>query len=120
MWVPAPAGQELIKMEPRKPIRIFHNGNEHDLGANGSCIPVGNESIPVKLPFKYQNFLEANNRTQLALEAKGYDARYAYGLKACHCQNEVFLEDFPNTLVWAWAKWKQKREEVAAAPHVWV
>jgi len=56
------------------------------------------------------SFLEANNKTEAALVAKGYETRYAYGLDTCHCQQDYIAEDFPNTLVWAWAKWKKKTD----------
>merc|ERR550525_1827537 len=59
---------------------------------------------------KYKDFLEANNKTQDALEEKGYTTRYAYGLGQCHCQGDMIFEDFPNTLVWAWSEWKSLQD----------
>jgi len=106
-WVPAPEGQELIKTESLKPIRVFHSGNEKDFGTNGSCYVVGNKTFDFPyLNGTYQNFLEANNKVQDSLEEKGYTAtRYAYGRGACHCQLDMLQEDLPNTLVWAWSHW---------------
>jgi len=109
MWVPKPDGQELIATEPHKPIRVFHSGNQNDFGTNGSCFQIDGHDVPVPIPGRYVNFLEANNQTQTALEAKGYATRYAYGQGACHCQPDMMAEDLPNTLVWAWAEWKQKQ-----------
>jgi len=53
------------------------------------------------------NFLVANNETNAAMDEKGYKTRYAHGLDACHCYQPMILEDFPNTLLWAWAEWKE-------------
>jgi len=112
MWVPAPAGQDLIRTEPRKPIRIFHSATENDFGAEGSCFQTDDGYvIPADMgtATEYMDFLEANNRTEEALTEKGYETRYAYGLGACHCQSDMILEDLPNSLVWAWAEWKKKK-----------
>ena len=40
-----------------------------------------------------------------ALQARGYDTRYAYALDRCHCDMDVLLQDLPSTLVWAWQGW---------------
>ena len=122
IWIPAPEGMELIKTWPKKNIRVFHSSSDRDFGTPRSCfrlfpfgIPGYNFTQPVPIPGKYMNFLEANNKTEAALVAKGYETRYAYGLDTCHCQEDYIAEDFPNTLVWAWAKWKKKTEAAAAA-----
>merc|ERR1712070_1022423 len=61
-WVGPPLGQALIQTQERKPIRVFHSGNEWDLGTPESCIKSGNTTIPVTLRTPFSNFLKANNK----------------------------------------------------------
>jgi len=106
-WVPKPEGQELIKSVPKKPIRIFHSANDWDFGTPNSCM--GGHPFPWQSDSKYQDWALANNETAAALTAMGYETRYAYGLDACHCDQQMMAQDMPNTLVWAWANWKKKQ-----------
>merc|ERR1712238_421979 len=106
-WVPKPDGKDLIRSEPKKDIRIFHSVGDWDFGTSNSCY------MGVPFPFvpgssKYLNWAISNNETATALTAMGYETRYAYGLEACHCDSQMINQDMPNSLVWAWAKWKQK------------
>lgn len=111
---------DLIRNSAKKPLRIFHHASEHDLGTNPidlfgkkiarGCLraEIGPFSIPVTIPMVSNgknNWLDANNRTQAALEAKGYEARFAYARRACHCDMRVLQQDMPNSLVWLWNGW---------------
>lgn len=116
LWVPAPEGKELIKTLPNKNIRVFHSGNQRDFGTPDGCFKnndVTQYGGPVIAVFQgdYMDFLVANNKTEAALVAKGYQTRYMYGLDSCHCQEDTIGADFPNTLVWAWAKWNKKAKD---------
>jgi len=106
-WVPPPDGQELIKSTPKKPLRIFHNANDRDLGTPYNQIPAWQD-------YKYMNWAIANNETAAALMEMGYETRYAYGLEAGHCEPQLIAQDMPNTLVWAWDNWKQKQQQQSA------
>jgi len=109
-WVDPPEGQALIMKKPAKRIRVFHNANENDLFTPNGCFASGSVATSTMAPTNHSNTLEANNKTATALTAMGYDTRYAYGLNACHCDDDVIKQDTPNTLVWAWDDWKKKQQ----------
>lgn len=80
---------ELIANAERKPLRIFLNVNENDLGASDP------EST-------LHNWVMANERTAAALAAKGYPYRYVHGLGAGHCDLGVQRRTLADALVWVW------------------
>lgn len=122
-----PQGMELINNTDTKPIRIFHSACNRDMGTENGCIRTGpnpndklnsgNASVWYDLgthgDYGGFDFLVANNVTEELLVSKGYDTRYAYGLDCCHSDDYMFLQDIPNTLVWAFDNWKQKLQQQA-------
>jgi enterochelin esterase-like enzyme len=83
------SGQALIATSERKPLRIFLNVNEDDLGANDP------EST-------HHNWVMANERTAAALAAKGYHHRYVFGRGAGHCDGGVRAATLADALIWVW------------------
>ena len=107
-----PGGPELIKNSDLKPIRIFHASSDRDLGTPKACLINMTDGSDTDQSMVYQSssFAEANNKTQEALVAKGYNTRYAFGMNSCHGP-QLLYQDMPNTLVWAWSDWKKKQDE---------
>lgn len=106
-----PGGPELIKNSDLKPIRIFHASSDRDLGTPKACVmDADGSSLDQSMVYQSSSFAEANNKTQEALVAKGYNTRYAFGMNSCHGPQLLF-QDMPNTLVWAWSDWKKKQDE---------
>eukprot|EP00751_Fragilariopsis_kerguelensis_P011739 CAMPEP_0170775334 /NCGR_PEP_ID=MMETSP0733-20121128/10526_1 /TAXON_ID=186038 /ORGANISM="Fragilariopsis kerguelensis, Strain L26-C5" /LENGTH=483 /DNA_ID=CAMNT_0011118131 /DNA_START=201 /DNA_END=1652 /DNA_ORIENTATION=- len=121
-WVDPPEGQALIMKQAKKAIRVFHNSNENDYGTGHGCTGVPNFHFPnnpgltsTMAKNKYDNIVEANNKTFAALSAMGYATRYAYGLNACHVDLNLMYQDIPNSLVWAWDAWKKKQQRKATS-----
>ena len=117
LWVPeTEGGQELIKNEDLKPIRVFHSAGEKDLGTPDACMPCfpawGWGCIEINVSEVMGNFVEANNKTHAALTEKGYVTRYAYALTQCHTSPDAIIQDIPNTLVWAWSDWGKTNENI--------
>ncbi len=83
------SGQELIANEAKKPLRIFLNVNENDLGANDP------EST-------HHNWVMANERTAAALAEKGYHYRYVFARGASHCDGRVRSATLADSLIWVW------------------
>ena len=83
------SGMKLIENSEKKPLRIFTHVSEHDLREND---PEGT----------YHNWVMAGKRTTAALEAKGYDHRFVFGLETRHCDGRVFQHTLADTLVWLW------------------
>ena len=94
------------------------SGTQVPVTATEGCfaIPGVCKGTPAEGRYLYRNMLEpvyhecdpprsnaplANNNTAAALQARGYDTRYAYALDRCHCDMDVLLQDLPSTLVWA-------------------
>lgn len=83
------SGMKLIEKSPKKPLRIFTHVAEFD-----NRYQDAEET--------YHNWVMANERTALALEAKGYDYRYVFSRKSRHCDRRVFEHTLADTLVWMW------------------
>ena len=79
----------LIANTAMKPLRIVLNANEMD---NGATAPESG----------HHNWLMANERTAMALAAKGYHYRYIYGQNAGHCDGKVQDATLADSLVWVW------------------
>jgi iron(III)-enterobactin esterase len=86
------SGLELIQSTPPKPLRIFINVSDGDLGAG---TPEAD----------HHNWPMANERTAEDLAAQGYHYRYVYATNAGHCDGKVFYETLADTLVWMWRGW---------------
>lgn len=83
------SSMQLIRNSDKKPLRIFTHVAESDLGAKD----------PEET---YHNWVMANERTAVELEAKGYDYRYVFSLGSRHCERKVFEHTLADTLVWMW------------------
>ena len=83
---------ELIKNTTPKPLRIFLDVSENDLGAGAP--ESGHHNWPL-----------ANQRTAAALAAQGYHYRFTFAKDAGHCEGKVFNQTLADTLVWTWRGW---------------
>lgn len=100
-------GKRLIETQPRKPLRVFVNDNEFDLGWGGNCPAwvdkeVGNLTAEYELGCwatwdcsppgycadGYHGFALGGNRTAAALSSAGYEYQHVYGLNQWHCGNK--------------------------------
>ena len=83
------SGMKLIESSEKKPLRIFTHVSENDNRAKD----------PEET---YHNWVMANERTAMALKAKGYDYRYVFSRATKHCDQKVFQQTLADTLVWTW------------------
>jgi len=83
------SGMKLIETEAVKPLRIFLQVSEHDLGEGAA--EDGHHNWPL-----------ANERTAAALAAKGYHYRHVRTLGTGHCDGKAFDKTLADTLVWLW------------------
>jgi len=83
------SGTCLIENSERKPIRVFLQVSENDLGANNATNP-------------NRNWMLVNNRMASALNNKGYENRFLYSLASTHCDEKVFKQTLAETLTWIW------------------
>jgi enterochelin esterase-like enzyme len=79
----------LIQNSPVKPLRVFNNCNQNDLGATNPDTGM-------------HNWVTANMRTAAALQAKGYHNRFVYAAGVGHCDYNVQTSTLADTLVWMW------------------
>jgi enterochelin esterase-like enzyme len=79
----------LIQNNPLKPLRVFNNCNQMDLGATNPDTGM-------------HNWVIANMRTAAALQAKGYHNRFVYAMGVGHCDGNVQNATLADTLVWMW------------------
>lgn len=112
LWVPEPEGQALIANAPYGGGRYYLNVNDRDVGRRPDmCIGGYPAEIPSDPPpTRYNDFVEGNNMTAMALAEKGYEVRFVYGLGACHTDMRVTFAEYPNAIIWAWSAWKEKLE----------
>jgi enterochelin esterase-like enzyme len=80
---------ELIKNTDNKPLRIFINANENDLGADRD-------------ETTHHNWLMANQRTAAALMAKQYHYQFVYAQGVGHCDGKVQDQTIAAALSWVW------------------
>ena len=83
------SSMKLIETSEKKPLRIFTHVSENDNRAKD----------PEET---YHNWVMANERTAVALKAKGYDYRYVFSKATKHCDQKVFQQPLADTLVWTW------------------
>lgn len=89
------SGLKLIENTERKPLRIFLHVADRDNGADD----------PEET---YHNWVMANERMAVALEAKGYDYRFVFSHQSRHCDSRVFAVTLADTLVWMWRDYEAK------------
>ena len=83
------SGLQLIMNSPEKPLRIFTDVGDRDLGWDAP------ES-------GHHNWVLANERTATALQAKGYHNRFVTAQGAGHCEGKVYDQTLAETLLWTW------------------
>ena len=86
--------KELIKNTDNKPLRIFLNANEDDMGKG-------------RPEADHHDWVVANQRTAAALKAKNYHYHYVYGLGLGHCDGKVQDLTSAEALSWAWRGYAQ-------------
>lgn len=104
------SGQQLLASAGALPLRVFHSGNEFDLGYNLSATPIDDKTPaanntlgdPNNWADGHHSWLVANNRTAAALCTAGIPYRHIYALGAHHCEADFLLSTIADTLVWAW------------------
>jgi enterochelin esterase family protein len=83
------SGMKLIESTAKKPLRIFTHVSENDLRPNDA-------------EETHHNWVMAGQRTNAALDAKGYHHRFVFSLATRHCDGRVFEQTLADTLVWIW------------------
>ncbi|MEJ7694159.1 alpha/beta hydrolase-fold protein [Daejeonella sp.] len=89
------SGMKIIQSSQKKPLRIFMQVSDKDLGATAP-------------EDGYHNWVMANDRTANALKAKSYDYRYVFSLGTKHCDPKVTQQILAEALVWTWRGYKGK------------
>jgi iron(III)-enterobactin esterase len=89
------SGMKLIENTPKKPLRIFTHVSENDLRPNDA-------------EETHHNWVMAGQRTNSALDAKGYHHRFVFSLATRHCDGRVFEQTLADTLVWIWRGYQQE------------
>ncbi len=80
----------LVPNNPAKPIRIWMHVGDRDL-YNPNVMRDG-----------MHDWVEANHRMAMALEAKGYAYQYVFALDSTHCDRRVREQTLPQALEWVW------------------
>src|SRR5437660_3923977 len=81
------SGMKLIENSGQKPLRIFTHVSEKDIRPNDA-------------EETHHNWVMAGQRTNAALDGKGYHHRFVFSLATRHCDGRVFEQTFADTLVW--------------------
>jgi hypothetical protein len=81
--------ERLIPDSAAKPIRVWMQVGEHDLGWNRDEASL-------------HNWVLANQRMAAALKAKGYHYHYVFCKGARHVDGGAVGETLPDALVWLW------------------
>lgn len=81
--------EHLIPRSPAKPLRIWMEVGERDLGFDRDEASL-------------HNWVMANQRMAAVLKAKGYDYRFFFAEGAGHVDRKVVGETLPDALVWLW------------------
>lgn len=79
----------IVKEATNKPIRVWLEAGENDMGANSG-------------PSSYRDFHLANQRMAASLKAKGYHYHFDDAKGAGHLDGNVVAQTLPDALVWAW------------------
>lgn len=80
---------QLIAGNAPKPLRVFLQVGEHDLGSTNS-------------EASHHNWVMANERVAAALKAKNYHYRSVFSKGAGHCDGGPIRQTLPDTLRWMW------------------
>lgn len=83
------SSHSLIANTDAKPLRIFINANETDIGSSAA-------------DSGHHNWVLANQRTAAALKTKDYHYRFVFGRAAGHCDPKVRDATLADTLIWVW------------------
>ena len=83
------SGMKLIENNEKKPLSIFIQVSENDLGANNISNPA-------------RNWVVANNLMSVALNKKGYASRFVISRNSGHCDDKVFNYTIVQALNWIW------------------
>ncbi len=83
--------EHLIPQNPRKPLRIWLEVGDHDIGFDRD-------------EASYHNWVMANNRMADVLKAKGYHYHYDFAKGAKHVDGNVLDQTLAGALLWAWQK----------------
>ncbi|MGH8023720.1 MAG: alpha/beta hydrolase [Limisphaerales bacterium] len=81
--------EHLIPQSVRKPLRVWLEVGERDLGFNRDAASL-------------HNWVMANQRMAAVLKAKGYDYRFIFAKGAGHVDRRVVSETLPAALEWIW------------------
>ncbi|WP_437515894.1 alpha/beta hydrolase [Sorangium sp. So ce1099] len=81
--------ENLIRTSERKPLRVFLQVGEHDLGASRPANDL-------------HNWVSANQNMARELAAKDYHYRFVFARDARHCDGGVIAQTLPETLLWLW------------------
>lgn len=87
--------EHLIPQSERKPIRLWMEVSEHDIGFDRDEASL-------------HNWVLANQRMAAALKAKGYDYRYVFAKDAKHVDGRVTRQTLPGALEWLWKGYPAK------------
>jgi len=83
------SGLKLIENNVKKPLRVFIQVSENDLGANNISNPT-------------RNWVVANNLMSVALNNKGYASKFVISRDSGHCDDKVFNYTIVQALNWIW------------------
>ena len=81
--------EHLIPGSDRKPLRVWLQVGEQDLGAQ-------------RAEGTLHNWVLANRHMAEALKIKGYPYRFTFSMGAHHCDARVKKETLPDALAWLW------------------
>jgi enterochelin esterase-like enzyme len=81
--------ENLVPKNPAKPIRIWMQVSEQDLGHDRDEATL-------------HNWVLANQRLAAALKAKGYHYRFVLSKASRHCDGKVRDQTLPGALAWLW------------------
>jgi enterochelin esterase family protein len=86
---PAAPNGLIVKEPAAKPIRMWLEAGQNDMGAGGG-------------PTTYRDFLLANRRMAASLKAKGYHYHFDYAQNAGHLDGNAVAQTLPSALLWLW------------------
>ena len=81
--------ENLIKKSEAKPLRVWLQVGEKDIGAKDD-------------EKKFRNWPLANDRMAAALKAKGYHYRYVWCADSAHCDGKVRSHTLPEAMMYVW------------------
>jgi iron(III)-enterobactin esterase len=81
--------EHLIPQNPRKPLRVWLQVGDHDIGYDRD-------------EASYHNWVMANDRMAVVLRAKSYHYHYDFCKGATHVDRKVLGQTLPAALAWVW------------------